>query len=50
MMPTPPTSPTIIVLAGSTGALGLLIAHHLRRRGRHRAGSRAPREQPLRRG
>lgn len=27
------TSPATIVLAGATGALGLLIAHHLRRRG-----------------
>ncbi|WP_324671639.1 NmrA family NAD(P)-binding protein [Hymenobacter sp. GOD-10R] len=27
------SEPTTIVLAGSTGALGLLIAHHLRRRG-----------------
>ena len=36
-MPTPATSSVsatpLIVLAGSTGALGLLIAHHLRRRG-----------------
>ena len=31
--PLPTSSPAPIVLAGATGALGLLIAHHLRRRG-----------------
>ncbi|MBC6988855.1 NmrA family NAD(P)-binding protein [Hymenobacter sp. BT491] len=30
---TTPTVPATIVLAGATGALGLLIAHHLRKRG-----------------
>ena len=33
MIRIPPTSPAPIVLAGATGELGLLIAHHLRRRG-----------------
>lgn len=30
---TTPSAPATVVLAGATGALGLLIAHHLRRRG-----------------
>lgn len=30
---TPATEPALIVLAGATGGLGLLIAHHLRQRG-----------------